>query len=62
MPVSIASVFNRQVSPDVAPNPAADDRDAVSYLSLGAITLFVNFSVNLDTFYLKSCKSGNIAH
>jgi hypothetical protein len=62
MSVDIVSIFSRRVSPDVAPTPAADDRDAVSYLSLGAITLFVNFSVNLDTFYLKSCKSGNIAH
>jgi hypothetical protein len=62
MSVGIASVFSRRVSPDVAPTPAADDRDAVSCLSLGVNTLFVNFSVNLDTFYLKSCKSGNIAH
>ena len=62
MSVGIVSIFSRRVSPDVAPTPAADDRDAADGISLEVNTLFVNFSVNLDTFYLKSCKSGNIAH
>ena len=62
MSVDIVSIFSRGVSPDVAPTPAADDRDAVSCVSVSAHPLLVNFSVNLDTFYLKSCKPGNIAH